>query len=77
MVRAVNRKGETFEEGEDVMMVDFPVLYPQMTGQLLTITGINEYDGCESGFQIQAMHKETQKPFKSKLDTNWFKKIKS
>lgn len=76
MVRAVNRKGEQFEEWEDVMMADSPVLYPQMIGQKLTIIEIIPYDGCESGFNIQVVHKETQKPFKVTLDTNWFKKIK-
>lgn len=77
MVRAINRKGEEFEVGEDVMMADSPILYPQMTGEKLTITEIVPYDGCESGFNIQVVHKGTQKPFKRTLDTNWFKKIKN
>lgn len=77
MVRAVNRKGEVFEIGEDVMMADMPVLYPQMTGERLTITEIIPYDGCESGFNIQVIHSATKTAFKKTLDTNWFKKIKS
>lgn len=77
MVRAINRKGEQFQEGEEVMMADTPILYPGMDNQVLTITEIKEYEACESGYMIQVVHKETQKPFKNKLDTNWFKKIKS
>ncbi len=77
MVRAINRKGEEFELGEEIMMADSPILYPGMENQILTITEIKEYDACESGYMIQVVHKGTKNPFKNKLDTNWFKKIKS
>ena len=75
MVRAINRRGEEFQVGDIVMMADFPVLYPQMTGEDLVINSINEFEGCESGFQIQVTHKKSGTPFKKKLDSNWFKKI--
>lgn len=77
MVRAVNRKKEIFDVDEEVMMADSPELYKQMTGQVLTITEIEESDCCESGFMVQVVHKETGKPFKKKLDINWFQKIKN
>jgi hypothetical protein len=77
MVRAVNRKKEVFEVNEEVMMADSPELYKHMNGEMLTITEIEESECCESGFMIQVVHKGSGKPFKKKLDTNWFKKIKN
>lgn len=73
---AKNRKGVTFRIGEEIMMVDSPIQYPAMLGQLLIIEDIIPWDNCESGFMIQVKHKETGKSFKSRLDTNWFKKTK-
>lgn len=76
MVRAINRNGEEFKEAEEVMMADSPILYSVMMGERLIITEIVPWESCESGFMVQVTHKATEKPFKNKLDTNWFKKIK-
>lgn len=76
MVRAINRNGEEFKQGEEVMMADSPVLYREMMGEILSITEIVPWESCESGFMVQVTHKASEKPFKNRLDTNWFKKIK-
>jgi hypothetical protein len=76
MVRAINRNKDEFEQGEEVMMADSPILYREMMGEVLIIIEIVTWESCESGFMVQVKHKATENPFKNKLDTNWFKKIK-
>jgi hypothetical protein len=72
---AINRHGQTFAVGEEVVMVDFPVLYEKMLGQVLEIVEIYKSQSCESGYMVHAVHKETQNKFRSLLDINWFKKL--
>jgi hypothetical protein len=74
---AVNRHGEEFSKGEEVMMRDFPVLYKAMIGQVLEIIEIYQSQSCESGYMVHAVHKETQNKFRSLLDINWFQKLKT
>lgn len=76
MARAINRRNEEFEVGDSAMMADTPLLFPQINGQELLITEIEQESGCESGFMVQVVHKESSQPFKRKMDTNWFQKYK-
>lgn len=77
MVRAINRRKEEFSVGDSAMMADSPLLYPQIAGQELIITEIENCKDCESGFLLQITHKESDQPFKRKMDTNWFQKFKN
>lgn len=72
---AINRKGQTFQIGDIVRMVDAPVLYPSVIGKDLEIIDIIHKEACESGFNILAKDIENNKHFEHYLDTNWFVKI--
>lgn len=74
-MEAINRYGVIFSEGEEVKMVDSPVWYPSMIGQVLVIEEIKDFDACESGKMILVSHKESGNRFKNFLDTNWFSKL--
>lgn len=77
MTKAINRRKDEFMIGDSVMMAETPVLFPQIQGHELVITEIEQEPGSESGFMLQVTHKESQQPFKRKMDTNWFQKFKS
>jgi tryptophanase len=74
---AINRKGEIFELGEDVIMAEGMERYAGTKGQTLIIEAIYLSETCESGYMIHAVHKATRKKFNCLLDINWFQKLKT
>ncbi len=73
---AVTRHGEYFQKGEEVMMVDNPIIYGTMLNRVLVIEDIKIHDACESGFNVLLKDKESGKVFNKWLDTNWIQKLK-
>ena|ERR1700749_1774209 len=71
---AKDRNGVAFMLDEEVYLM--PV-YSATSGRVFTIKGIYIMEECESGRMIHVHDKETGKPFKSVLDTNWLIKIKN
>jgi len=69
---AKNRRGITFSIQEEVNIQDF---HPKTNMRIFTIAGIFIHEECESGRMIYLIDKETQKPLKTLLDTNWLIKI--
>jgi hypothetical protein len=68
---AVNRKGDEFRIGEGVFLDKFHL---KTEGRVFVIRGIYSVANCESGKMIFLIDKETQRPLKSMLDTNWLLK---
>lgn len=71
---AKNRTGIAFLLDEEVHL---GALYEKTQGRVFVIKGIYIMEECESGRMIHVHDKETGKPFKSVLDTNWLIKIKN
>ena len=71
---AKDRTGVAFLLGEEV---NLRPLYPGTNGKVFLIKGIYIMEECESGRMIHLQDKETGKPFKRILDTNWLIKIKN
>jgi hypothetical protein len=71
---AKDRTGEAFLLNE---AVNLRPLYPGTNGKVFLIKGIYIMEECESGRMIHLQDKETGKPFKRILDTNWLIKIKN
>lgn len=71
---AKDRTGEAFLINEEVYLKS---LYEKTQGRVFIIKGIYIMEECESGRMIHVHDKETGKPFKSVLDTNWLIKIKN
>lgn len=69
-----DRTGVAFLLDEEVYLRP---LYPGTNGKVFTIKGIYIMEECESGRMIHLQDKETGKPFKRILDTNWLIKIKN
>jgi hypothetical protein len=71
---AKDRTGEAFLLEEEVYLRP---LYAKTEGRRFVIKGIYIMEECESGRMIHVHDKETGRPFKSVLDTNWLIKIKN
>lgn len=65
---AKNRYGIAFVVDEDVMIKNY---HSKVENRLFTIKGIFVLEECESGRMIYLVDKETQRPLKSVLDTNY------
>lgn len=70
---AKDRTGQAFILDEEVHLGP---LYFKTQGRVFIIKGIYVHEECESGRMIHVHDKETGRPFKSVLDTNWLRKIK-
>ena len=71
---AKDRTGVAFLLDEEV---NLRPLYAGTDGRRFVIKGIYIMEECESGRMIHLHDKETNKPFKRILDTNWLIKIKT
>lgn len=71
---AKDRNGVAFLLDEEVYLRP---LYSATEGRTFIVKGIFIMEECESGRMIHVHDKETGKPFKSVLDTNWLIKIKN
>lgn len=71
---AKDRDGVAFLLEEEVYLKP---LYSAAKDRVFVIKGIYIMEECESGRMIHVHDKETGKPFKSVLDTNWLIKIKN
>lgn len=72
---AKNRTGEAFLLDEEVNVKQG--YNSKLDGRSLIIKGIFIMEECESGRMIFMHDKETGKPLKMILDTNWLTKIKN
>jgi len=70
---AKDRNGDAFLLEEEVYLRP---LYSVCEGKIFVIKGIYILEECESGRMIHVHDKESGRPFKSVLDTNWLIKIK-
>lgn len=70
---AKNRHGTAFLLDEEVFIK--PGKHKMLDGRLMIITGIFIHEECESGRMIWMKDKETDKPLKFVLDTNWLDKV--
>lgn len=71
---AKDRTGTAFLLDEEVYLGP---LYSATQGRVFVIKGIYIMEECESGRMIHVHDKQTGKPLKSVLDTNWLIKIKN
>lgn len=71
---AKGRNGIAFLLNEDVYLMRF---YSKTQDRVFVIKGIYIMEECESGRMVHVFDKETGRPFKSVLDTNWLIKIKN
>lgn len=71
---AKDRTGQAFMIDEQVKLGR---LYPATEERIFVIKGIYIMEECESGRMIHVFDKESGRPFKSVLDTNWLIKIKN
>ncbi len=62
------RTGEAFLLEEEVFINNY---HAMTDGRTFIIKGIYIMEECESGRMIYLIDKETQRPLKSVLDTNW------
>lgn len=69
---AKNRDGVAYLLEEEVFVTG---RHPKLDGRSLVIIGIFIFEECESGRMIWMKDKETEKPLKIILDTNWLNKI--
>lgn len=69
---AKNRNGIAFLLDEDVMIKEY---HKGTNDRIFTIKGIYIMEECESGRMIYLIDKETERPLKSVLDTNWLIKL--
>lgn len=70
---AKNRYGAAFLLDEEVLVK--PGRHKMLNDRVMKIIGIFIFEECESGRMIWMKDKETDKPLKFILDTNWLDKV--
>lgn len=71
---AKDRTGQAFLLDEEVNLAP---MNEATNGRIFVVKGIYIMEECESGRMIHVHDKETGRPFKRILDTNWLIKIKN
>ena len=69
---AKDRTGFAFMLDDEVFI---PTYHSKTESRVFVVKGIFIFEECESGRMIYLVDKETQRPLKSILDTNWLKKV--
>lgn len=69
---AKGRMDWTFSLHEEVMIKEW---HRKVENRIFIIKGIYIFEECESGRMIFLVDKETQRPLKTILDTNWLLKL--
>lgn len=69
---AKGRSGWIFALNEEVMIKEW---HRKTEGRIFIVKGIYIFEECESGRLIFLVDRETQRPLKDALDTNWLLKL--
>lgn len=69
---AKGRRDWSFALEEEVMIKEW---HKKVENRIFIIKGIYIFEECESGRMIFLVDKETQRPLKTMLDTNWLLKL--
>lgn len=69
---AKGRRDWTFSLDEEVMIKNW---HKKSDNEVFVIKGIFILEECQSGRMIHLVHRDTNRPFKGLLDTNWLLKL--